>query len=244
MCTNGWMIRVGELQVQVVRKDIKHLYLTVYPPDGRVRVSAPLHVSDDDVRLAITARLAWIRKRQSALLRQPGQPRQRMVSGESHYVFGRRCLLEVVERRGRHEVLLDDNATLSMYVNPGTSFANRQRVLNEWYRDLLKERIPTLLEQWQPVIGKTVTEWGVKRMKTRWGSCNINRQRIWLNLELARKPVECLEYVLVHELVHLYERYHNDNFRRYMDTFMPQWRVYRDTLNQKPEKPGTDPSFP
>ena len=123
-------------------------------------------------------------------------------------------------------------STLSLYVSPGTTRSNRQRVLNAWYRDQMKDRIPALLEKWQIVVGKEAAEWGVKRMKTRWGSCNINRRRIWLNLELASKPVECLEYVLVHELVHLYERYHNDNFKRYMDTFMPQWRVHRDTLNQ------------
>ena len=231
------MIRVSDIQVQVVRKDIKHLYLAVYPPDGQVRVSAPLHVSDDAVRRAVTARLKWIRKRQSAFLRQPGQSRLSVVSGETHDVFGRPHLLQVVERRGRHQVLLEDNATLSLYVNPGTTPANRQRALYEWYRALLKARIPALLEKWQPVIGKTVAGWGVKRMKTRWGSCNIQRRRIWLNLELARKPEECLEYVLVHELVHLHERYHNDNFYRYMDTFMPQWRVHRDTLKQAPAMP-------
>ncbi|MDX1698305.1 MAG: SprT family zinc-dependent metalloprotease [Thiohalobacterales bacterium] len=239
------MIQVSDIQVQVVRKDIRHLYLAVYPPDGRVRLSAPLHVTDDEVRWAIIARLAWIRKRQSAILRQTRQSRQSVVSGECHYVFGRPFLLEVVERRGRHEVLPGDNAVLSLYVNPGTTPGNRQRVLNEWYRDLLKDRIPTLLEKWQPVVGKAVAGWGVKRMKTRWGSCNIHRRRIWLNLELARKPVECLEYVLVHELVHLHERYHNDNFRRYMDTFMPQWRAYHDTLNNAPAKNrGQIPVFP
>jgi hypothetical protein len=228
--------------VQVVRKDIKNLYLRVHRPDGRVQVSAPRHVSDDDVRLAVTSKLKWIRKKQSGIYHQPGQSRQKIVSGESHYVFGRRYRLEVVERRGRHEVLLNNQSTLSLYVSPGTTRSNRQRVLNAWYRDQMKDRIPALLEKWQIVTGKEAAEWGVKRMKTRWGSCNINRRRIWLNLELASKPVECLEYVLVHELVHLYERYHNDNFKRYMDTFMPEWRVHRDTLNQVvpvSESPGS-----
>lgn len=237
---NNRMIRVSDIEVQVVRKDIKNLYLRVHRPDGRVQVSAPLHVTDDDVRLAVTSKLKWIRKKQSGFYHQPGQSRQKIVSGEDHYVFGRRYLLEVVERRGRHEVLLSDHATLSLYVRPGTTRSNRQRVLDAWYRDQMKDRIPALLEKWQIVIGKEAAEWGVKRMKTRWGSCNINRRRIWLNLALARKPVECLEYVLVHELVHLYERYHNDNFKRYMDTFMPQWRVHRDALNQLiPESQST-----
>jgi len=239
MRINNRMIRVSDIEVQVVRKDIKNLYLRVHRPDGRVQVSAPLHVTDDDVRLAVTSRLKWIRKKQSGIYQQPGQSRQKIVSGEGHYVFGRRYLLEVVERRGRHEVFLNNQSTLSLYVSPGTTRSNRQRVLNAWYRDQMKERIPALLEKWQIVVGKEAAEWGVKRMKTRWGSCNINRRRIWLNLELASKPVECLEYVLVHELVHLYERYHNDNFKRYMDTFMPQWRVHRDTLNRVVPESGS-----
>ncbi|MGB5260652.1 MAG: SprT family zinc-dependent metalloprotease [Gammaproteobacteria bacterium] len=228
------MIRVGDIEVQVVRKDIKNLYLRVYPPHGRIRVSVPLHVTDEHVRLAVAARLKWIRKQQSRFLLQPGQSRRKMLSGESHYVFGRPYLLDVVERRGRHEVLVKDNAILSLYVSPDTTLGNRKRVLDEWYRDLMKERIHALLAKWQPITGKEVAEWGVKRMKTRWGSCNITRRRIWLNLELAKQPVECLEYVLVHEMVHLYERYHNDNFKRYMDKFMPQWRLHRETLNQAP----------
>jgi predicted metal-dependent hydrolase len=238
MTTNSLMIQVGDIEVQVVRKDIKNLYLGVYPPDGRVRVSVPLHVTDDNLRLTVITRLKWIRKQQSRFLQQPGQYRREILSGENHYVFGRRYLLEVVERRGRHEVLVKDNSTLSLYVSPGTTHSNRERVLNEWYRDLMKDRIPALLAKWQPITGKDVAEWGVKRMKTRWGSCNISRRRIWLNLELARKPLECLEYVLVHEMVHLYERHHNDTFKMYMDKFMPQWRLHRDTLNQSEKVPA------
>jgi len=225
---------VNDIEVQVVRKDIKNLHLGVYPPNGRVRVSVPLHVTDDNVRLAVISKLKWIRKQQASLLKQPRQSKREMLSGESDYVFGKRYLLEVIERQGRHEVLVKNNSTLSLYLNPNTTQGNRERVLSEWYRDQLKARIPALLEKWQPVIGKEVAEWGVKRMKTRWGSCNIARRRIWLNLELAKKPVECLEFVLVHEMAHFYERYHNDNFKMYMDKFMPQWSLYRDKLNQAP----------
>jgi hypothetical protein len=227
-------IRTGGIEVQVVRKDIKNLYIRVYPPHGRVRVSVPLHVTDDEVRVAVIARLEWIRRQQARIVPRPGRSRQDMRSGERHYVFGRQYLLEVVERRGAHEICLKNDSTLLLSVNPGTSPGNRERVLNEWYREMLKERIPILLEKWQSVTGKEVAEWGVKRMKTRWGSCNISRRRIWLNLELAKKPVACLEYVLVHEMVHLFERYHNDNFNHYMDRFMPQWRMHRNTLNQSP----------
>lgn len=234
MTTYSLKIQADGIEVQVVRKDIKNLYIRIYPPHGCVRVSVPLHVTDDDVRLAVITRLEWIRRQQSRIIPQPGRSRRDMLSGEGHYVFGRHYLLEVVERRGPHEVLLKNNSTLLLYVNPDTSPGNRERVLNEWYRELLKDRIPILLEKWQSITGKDVAEWGVKRMKTRWGSCNITRRRIWLNLELAKKPVACLEYVLVHEMVHLFERYHNDNFNNYMDQFMPQWRMHRDTLNQSP----------
>ena len=234
MTTYNLKIQTCGIEVQVVRKDIKHLYIRVYPPHGSVRVSVPLHVTDDEVRLTVIARLEWIRRQQSRIVPQTGRSRRAMTSGERHYVFGRQYLLELVERRGPHEVLLKNNSTLFLTVNPGTSPAKREHVLTEWYRGLLKDRIPILLEKWQSITGKDVAAWGVKRMKTRWGSCNINRRRIWLNLELAKKPEACLEYVLVHEMVHLFERYHNDNFYSYMDQFMPQWRTHRDTLNRSP----------
>lgn len=227
-------ITISDIQVQVVRKPIKNLHLGVYPPDGRVRVSAPQHLSDENVRLAVISKLAWIRKKQAHFQSQPRQSRREMVSGESHYFFGRRFRLEVVERAGRHEVEIKNNEWLTLYVNPGTTRANRKKALYEWYRAAMKERVPQLIAKWEPVIGEEVAEWGVKRMKTRWGSCNIGARRIWLNLELAKKPPECLEYIVVHEMVHFLERYHNDNFRAYMDRFLPQWRVYRDLLNQAP----------
>jgi predicted metal-dependent hydrolase len=157
-----------------------------------------------------------------------------MVSGESHYVFGKRYRLEVIERRGRHEIRLKNHSILQLFVNPGTSTANRKRVLTEWYRQQLKDRIPDLLNKWEEVIGKPALVWGVKRMKTKWGSCNITQQRIWLNLELAKKPPECLEYVVVHEMTHLLERHHGDRFKSLMDRYLPQWRQYRDVLQREP----------
>lgn len=191
-------------------------------------------MTDDSVRLAVISRLSWIKKQQASFQAQPRQSEREMVTGESHYVFGKRYRLEVIERRGRHEIVIKNNSTLQLFVNPGTSQQNRALVLQEWYRRQLKERIPDLLSRWQSVTGKQVSDWGVKRMKTKWGSCNINQHRIWLNLELAKKPIECLEYVLVHELVHLLERHHNDRFRGYMDKYLPQWQQYRDILKLEP----------
>jgi len=227
-------IVVNGIPVQVVRKPIKNLHLSVCPPDGHVRLAVPLHMTDDNVRLAVINRLSWIKKQQASFQSQPRQSKREMITGESHYVFGKQYPLVVIERLGRHEVIIKNNSTLQLFVNPGTSTQNRALVLNEWYRNQLKARIPDLLKHWEPRIGKQVTDWGIKKMKTKWGSCNINQGRIWLNLELAKKPIECLEYVLVHELVHLLERQHGDRFKAYMDKYLPQWQRCRDILKREP----------
>ncbi len=234
MNTNIQIIIVNDIEVQVVRKNIKNLHLSVHPPEGHVRVSVPMHITADNVRLAVISRLNWITKQQAMFEGRPRQSKREMVTGESHYLFGKRYRLEVVERRGRHEVDMKSNTKLLLYVNPGTTIHNRQTVINEWYRSELKKLIPVLIAKWKPVISKQVAEWGVKKMKTRWGSCNIKKNRIWFNLELAKIPVECLEFVLVHEMVHLYERNHNDRFESYMDKFLPNWRFHRETLNRAP----------
>jgi predicted metal-dependent hydrolase len=227
-------IVIRDIPVQVVRKPIKNLHLGVYPPDGQVRVSAPEHLTDDNIRLAVISRLSWIRKQREAFQSQPRQSERDMVTGESHYVFGKRYRLEVIERQGRHEIVVKNHDTLQLFVNPGTTQANRTRVLKEWYRQQLKDRVPKLLEQWEPVIGRQVSGWGVRKMKTKWGSCNIQQRRIWLNLELAKKPPGCLEYVVVHELVHFLERHHNERFKKLMSQFLPQWRLRRDALAKEP----------
>ena len=225
---------VSGIPVQIVRKSIKNLHLSVYPPDGRVRVAVPQHLSDDNVRLAVISRLSWIKKQQAKFQAQPRQSAREMVTGESHYVFGKRYRLDVIERQGTHEIAIANNNTLQLFVNPGTTTQNRELVLNQWYRHQLKAQIPALLDRWQLIIGKEIEDWGIKKMKTKWGSCNITQRRIWLNLELAKKPLECLEYVVVHELVHLHERYHNDRFKTYMSKYLPQWKLYRDLLNRQP----------
>jgi predicted metal-dependent hydrolase len=232
---------VSGIPIQVVRKPIKNLHLSVCPPDGHVRLAVPLAMTDDNLRLAVITRLSWIKKQQANFQAQPRQSQREMVTGESHYVFGQRYRLEVIERRGRHEIVIKNNSTLQLFVNPGTSTANRTLVLNEWYRHQLKARLPNLLAHWEPLIGQPVLAWGIKQMKTKWGSCNISQSRIWLNLELAKKPIECLEYVLVHELVHFLERHHSDRFKAYMDKYLPQWQHCRDILKREPLGHGTWP---
>jgi len=225
-------IEVGGIGVEVVRKPIKNLHLSVHPPEGRVRVSAPSRMDDEAVRLAVVSKLAWIRRHQKTFAEQPRQSQREMVSGESHYFRGRRYLLRLLEDSGSNRVSRNGNSELTMHVRPGAGRDKREQVLNDWYRRHTKSVVPDLIVRWEPVVGVRVADWGIKKMKTRWGSCNIRDRRIWLNLELARKPPLCLEYVLVHEMVHLLERRHNDRFRALMDRFMPQWRLYRDELNQ------------
>ncbi len=234
MSGSNQIIRVSDIPVEVVRKDIKNIYFRVYPPEGSVRVSAPRYISEERIRLAVVARLSWLRKQREKLSRQPGRTEREYISGESHYYQGERYILEVVEQSGKHSLCLMNNAKMRLQVSPGTTRENRRRVMDNWYRQQLKGVIPELLEKWQPILDKRVNSWGVKRMKTRWGSCNIRAARIWLNLELAARPRECLEYVLVHELVHLHERYHNANFKRLMDAYLPGWRESRDMLRQEP----------
>lgn len=228
------LLAVSGLTVEIVRKEIKNLHLGVYPPAGRVRVAAPPHVSNDRVRLAVIAKLQWIRKQQSLFDKQLRQSEREMISGESHYFLGKRYRLEVIERKDQHEVKRQGHTKLILYVNPNTTTENRQLVLNEWYRSQLKQRLPKLLDYWQNKIGVKIQAVGIKKMKTKWGSCSNATKSIWLNLELAKKPPECLEYILVHELTHLLERHHNEQFRAHMDHFLPNWRLYRETLNTLP----------
>lgn len=225
-------ITVNKIIVDIVRKPIKNLHLGVYPPNGRVRVAAPLEVSDAAVRLAVIGKLGWIKRQKARFEAQPRQSRREMVSGETHYFLGRRYRLRLIEHDAAGRVALRNKAIMCLYIRPGTSAEQREKVLHQWYREQLKGLIPALLEKWQQVAGVQAADWGIKKMKTKWGSCSINARRIWLNLELAKKPSHCLEYIIVHEMAHLLERHHDDRFTALMDRFMPQWRLYRDELNR------------
>lgn len=227
-------ITVNGLVVDVVRKDIKNLHLAVYPPSGRIRVAAPLRVNDEAVRLFTISKLGWIKHQQAKFQGQERQSEREFISGESHYYQGRRYLLNVVYREGWPAVNIRNNKIIDLFVRPDSDTVERERVLINWYRRRLKEEITPLIAKWEEIIGVKVDEWGVKQMKTRWGTCNIEARRIWLNLELIKKPVHCLEYIIVHEMVHLLERHHNERFMMYMNRFMPLWQHYREELNRAP----------
>ncbi|MCB2173745.1 M48 family metallopeptidase [bacterium] len=227
-------IKVSGITVEVVRKNIKNLHVGVYPPNGRVRVAAPLRLDDEAIRLAVISRLGWIRRQQKGFDHQVRQTRREMITGESHYFQGRRYLLDVIEHNGPPSVRLKNNTKLELTVRLGTDRDGREAVLSRWYRYRLRELIPQLLSKWEPLVGVTVAEVRIKKMKTRWGTCSREAQRIWLNLEIVKKPFSCLEYILVHEMVHLLERHHNERFRGLMDKLMPHWRVNREELNNSP----------
>jgi predicted metal-dependent hydrolase len=227
-------ITVNDIVVDVVRKNIKNLHLAVYPPSGRVRVAAPLLVNDEAVRLAVISRLGWIKQRQRSFATQERQSVREYVSGESHYYQGRRYLLNVIYHDAPPRVAIRGKTKIDLFVRTGSDRATRERVFLAWYRRLLKQTIAETLAKWEPIIGVQAAEWGIKLMKTKWGACNAQAGRIWLNLELVKKPPRCLEYIVIHELVHLLERLHTDQFRAYMDRFLPQWQTTRKELNREP----------
>jgi predicted metal-dependent hydrolase len=234
MNTESHHLTVNGLPVSIVRKDIKNLHLGVYSPHGRVRVAVPLAVTDEAVRLAVVGKLGWIKRQRARFKAQPRQSAREMVRGESHYFLGTRYRLRVIQQDGSPRVVLRNRSAMELYVQPGMIAEQRERVLHRWYRQQLKELIPPLLEKWQSALGIQVADWRIKKMKTKWGTCSVEARRIWLNLELAKKPVQCLEYIVVHELVHLIERHHNDQFISTMDKHLPQWRLHRQKLNAAP----------
>ena len=226
-------IRVGGVKVSVVHKSIKNLHLGVYPPDGRVRVAAPRALSDEAVRLAVVDKLVWIKRQQASFKSQPRQGQREMIDLESHYFQGQRYLLKVIPTRGAAHVELRPN-TLELHAREDSNSAARERTLREWYRVQLRQIAAPLIEQWTAQLDVEPAQWNIRRMKTRWGSCDVANRRIWLNLELAKKPLPCLEYVVVHELLHLIERGHSDRFVALLDEHLPQWRARRDELNAAP----------
>ncbi len=226
---------LNDFDVEVVQKDIKNVHLSVYPPNGRVKVSAPLTMSFDTLRVYVISKLGWIRKQQIKLRSQVREAAREYIDRESHFFNGKRFLLKIVESEKAAKVELK-HKSIELHIKPGTSTEKRQLLLNEWYRQQLKNILPGIINKYEKMMKVEVREFGVKRMRTKWGTCNPDAKRIWLNLELAKKPTECLEYIVVHEMVHLLERTHNDRFVSLMNEFLPKWKFYRDELNRLPVK--------
>lgn len=227
-------ITVADYKIDVVRKSIKNLHLSVYPPTGRIRIAVPQQLDDESIRLHIVSKLGWIKKHIARFQQVERLSHREYITGESHYLEGKRYLLNVISDASINRIKLRGGTYIDLYEKPGTPIWHRPLMLQEWYRARLKVRIEPLISKWQDIIGVQINEWSVKKMKTRWGTCNIHAKRIWINLELAKKPEECLEYIIVHELLHLLEKYHNKNFKALMDKYLPDWRVRKDILNRFP----------
>lgn len=226
-------LELGDVVVHVTLKDIKNVHLSVYPPAGSVRISAPRRMSLDTIRVFAISKLDWIKQQQTKLREQERETPREYVERESHYVWGKRYLLELRDSDAPARVELMHNRML-LQSRPGAAECMKEALVEAWYREQIKKAVPPLLVRWQPLMGVRVERVFVRRMKTKWGSCNAEAGTIRLNTELAKKPAECLEYIVVHELAHLLEPSHNARFVALMDRFMPRWQFYRELLNRLP----------
>jgi len=231
-------IQLGSIQVDVVQKNIKNVHLSVYPPEGKVRISAPLRMDIDTIRVFALTKLSWIKKQQKKLQQQARDTPREYLNRESHYLWGKRYLLELIEKNAVPAVELHHNKIL-LQVRPSATEEKKQAVIDAWYREQLKQAIPALIKKWEPLMSVKVEKFFVRKMKTKWGSCRPATRVIRLNTDLVRKPPEYLEYVVVHEMVHLLEASHNARFITLMDRFMPKWRLFKDELNGLPLKHET-----
>lgn len=222
---------IGEIEINIVKKNIKNLHLSVHPPDGCVRVAAPNKMNDEAIRLFVISKLKWIKEQRVRYREQKRQSARNYVSGESHYYQGDRYLLNVIPTKKKQRAELATPKQINLYVCQGATKEHREKVMIKWYRNQLKTMVPTIIKRWEKRMGVTVESWGVKLMKTKWGSCNPSAKRIWVNLELAKKSPQCLEYIVVHEMVHLLERNHNERFVAYLDQYLPNWRSLKQELN-------------
>lgn len=221
---------VSGIEIEIVKKNIKNMHLYVLPPLGTVRISAPNSASDDAIRLFAIKKISLVKKQIAKFNDQQRQTAREYISGESHYIWGRRYRLDIRHNNSANKVEVKGNK-LILTVREASTPQQRENIMKEWYRMQLKAKIPEYIQKWEEIIGIKINDFGVKDMQTKWGTCNIKDKRIWINLQLAKKPVECLEYVVVHELVHLLEKNHTPAFLEHMDKCLPNWRVTKDELN-------------
>jgi len=226
-------IAVGGITVDVVLKDIKNIHLSVYPPSGRVRIAAPSRMCLDTIRVFAISKLGWIKQQQKKLQEQERETPREYLDRESHYLWGKRYLLKVIEGNAVPSVALQHSRML-LRVRPGADAKKKQAIVEAWYRQQLKQAVPPLIARWELLLGVKVERFFVQQMKTKWGNCNHMARTLRLNTELAKKPQECLEYIVVHEMTHILEPTHNARFIALMDQYLPQWRFYREQLNRLP----------
>ncbi|GAB4285349.1 MAG: SprT family zinc-dependent metalloprotease [Candidatus Dojkabacteria bacterium] len=229
---NENLIKVGSLQVLLWRKEVKNFHLNVLPPDGKVRVTIPVDVSDEVVRAFIASKISWIKKHQNNFQNQLRQSPREYVSGESHYFFGHRYLLEVQEMHSYPSVSIKNKKKIVLICRDKKNTHHKKKIIDKWNREKLREFLKKKVPIWEKKIGVKVYDWKIRKMKTKWGSCNPVKSTVNFNLELAKYPEACIEYIIVHELLHLIERKHNDRFKKLLDQYYPKWRQYKDALNK------------
>lgn len=225
-------VTINGIDIEVTKKPIKNLRLGVFPPNGQVRVSAPIHLSNSEIINFATSKIDWILKHRVRYIGLNKKLQLRYIAGEEHFLFGTGYLLNVIYTKKSPRVEIKDERFLDLYVKAESTEDDRKKVLEDWYRNCLKEVIPILINKWQTIMNVKANSWGVKSMKTRWGTCNVRDKRIWLSLALAKMPQYCLEYVVIHELAHLIERSHGDRFKAIMDKFYPNWREIKLSMKQ------------
>ena len=226
-------INLDEIVISVVQKNIKNVHLSVYPPMGNVRISAPLRIDLDTIRVFAISKLDWIRHQQQKLRNQVRETPREYIDRENHYLWGKCYLLNLIEIEAPARIELQHDHIL-LQVRPGATTDRKRTIVDEFYRSQIEAAIPPLIVKWEDLMGVDVASFSVRKMKTKWGSCTPALQTIRFNLELAKKPAKCLEYVIVHEMVHLLEPSHNYRFVALMDSFMPKWRFYQSELNRLP----------
>ncbi len=226
-------IKLGDITIEVFLKDIKNVHLSVYPPTGKVKISAPKRMSLDTIRLFAISKLAWIKQQQRKLREQERETPREYTDRESHYLWGKRYLLNVVEENVPPRLEIK-HGTMILNVRPGSTTDEKQEIVAHWYREQIRAAIPQLIAKWAPRMKVKVERVFIQKMKTKWGSCNPNTKSIRLNTDLAKKPQDCLEYIVVHELAHLLASTHNDRFVAIMDRLMPDWHLRREQLNRLP----------
>lgn len=231
MTTEITKIQVSNLMIDTVKKDIRNLHLGVYPPQGRVRVAAPLETTDETIKLFVISRMHWIKRQRQKFQEQERQPQRRYLSGESHYFLGDRFLLDVVKTDSLRRVEVTSRKKITLHVGPNASHAQKEAMFENFYRSELRKLVPSRFEKWQKILGVEAKEARIKKMKTKWGTCNAIEGRIWLNLELAKKATYCVDYVIVHELAHIKEKNHSDRFFELVESAMPHWKRYKNELN-------------
>lgn len=223
-------IIISELSIEVIKKNIKNLHLSVLPPNGHVRISAPMSMSEESIKMFARTKIGWIRKQQQKFENQPRQDKREFITGETLYVLGKQYFLVVNYSYKGNSLKLNGNQAF-LTVRKESTAEQRENYVNEWYRAILKLEILKLLPKWEKMTGLFCNNWQTKNMSTRWGTCNVITKKIWLNLQLAKKPIQCLEYVILHELAHLKEKNHGKEFIAILDEFMPYWREVKKQLN-------------